>query len=288
MAEHYVAKQEGNFPICIVRPSIVINSAQEPSPGWVDNVNGLGGLGCLAAIGMLRTIDWNYYATSDMVPVDYVANCLLCAAYQTKVKSPNKMLIYNMTSGNMNPISWGVFFEMLRNAATRSPPNKIVRPMINSPKHNRANPIQFFITKFFSELLFAYTIDVILSLIGYKKIMVKITQKMHHGYKILLPFTTNQWDFSSSNVIGLTDSLSSTDKELFKFDMRGFDWLQQADNVWSGARHLLLKEENSEESIKSGLQRQTLVTFIHYALMAIITSLFIMIGYSSAKLLRVL
>lgn len=288
MAEHYVAKQEGNFPICIVRPSIVISSANEPCPGWVDNVNGIGGLGCLAAIGMLRTIDWNYYATSDMVPVDYVANCLICAAYQTKVKSPEKILIYNMTSGNMSPISWGVFFDMLRNEATKTPPNKIVRPMIKSPKHNRANPLQFFLTKFFSELLFAYTIDLILTLIGYKKIMVKITQKMHHGYKILLPFTTNQWNFSSSNVIGLSDSLSSVDKKLFKFDMRGFDWFEQAQCVWAGGRHLLLKEENTEQSIKSGLQRQRIVTFIHYGLMAAITLMLIMISYSSAKLFKVI
>lgn len=288
MAEHYVAKHEGKFPICIVRPSIVISSAKEPCPGWVDNVNGIAGLGCLAAIGMLRTIDWNYFATSDMVPVDYVANSLICAGYQTSTQSPKKMRVYNMTSGNMNPISWGVFFEMLRNEAVKSPPNKIVRPMIQSPKHVRANPIEFFLTKFFSELLFAYTIDIILSLIGYKKIMVKITQKMHHGYKILKPFTSNQWNFLSVNVTNMSDSLNDVDKNLFKFDMRDFNWSEQARDVWKGGRQLLLKEEPTEESIKNGLQRQTLVTFIHYGLIAIFTSLLIITSYSGAKLLKVL
>lgn len=269
-----MAKQEGNFPICIVRPSIVINSAEEPCPGWVDNVNGIAGLGCLAAIGVLRTIDWNYYATSDMVPVDYVANSIMCAAYQTSVHSPKKLQIYNMTSGNMNPISWGVFFEYLRSEAVKTPPNKIVRPIIQSPKHVRANPIQFFLTKFFSELLFAYTIDLILSLIGYKKIMVKITQKMHHGYKILKPFTSNHWYFLSSNLTNLSDSLSKEDKELFKFDMRNFDWVKQAEVTWKGGRELLLKEEPTEQSYKTGLQRMALVTFVHYGFMAIFSSLF--------------
>lgn len=285
MAEHYVARQEGKFPICIVRPSIVISSTREPCAGWVDNVNGIAGLGCLASIGVLRTIDWNYYATSDMVPVDYVANSLICAAHHTSVKSPKKLLFYNMTSGNVQPIAWGVFFGMLRNEAIKAPPNKIVRPIIQSPKYARVNPIQFFLVRFFSELLFAHTIDLILSLIGYKKIMVKITQKMHHGYKILKPFTTNQWIFTSTNLINLSDSLNETDKELFKFDMRGHDWQDQAHTTWTGARELLLKEEPTEESVKNALQRLKLVSYIHYSFITLFVFLAALITYYVAKYL---
>lgn len=281
MAEHFVAKQEGKYPISIVRPSIVISSAREPFAGWVDNVNGISGLGCLAAIGMLRTIDWNYYATSDMVPVDFVANCIICSAYQVSTQSPKKMLIYNMTSGNMSPISWGRFFEMLRATSVETPPVKIVRPPIYSPKYKRANPITFFLVRLLSELLFAYTVDILLTLIGYKKIMVKITQKMHHGYKILKPFTTNEWNFSSKNVIQLSESLPPLDQELFKFDMRGFDWNEQAKVTWSGARVMLLKEEPTEESYKTGRNRLTMVTYVHYGCILLFTAAFTYLGYQA-------
>lgn len=170
-------------------------------------MNGVTGLGSLAAVGILRTIDWNYHAVSDMVPVDMVANCIICVAYQIATDSPDKLLVYNMTSGNISPISWGQFFKLSRDTAAERPPTKIVRPMIEPPKYNRANPISFYLTKLFSELLFALTIDTICLLIGYKTFLTKITRKMQHGYEILKPFTTNQWNFHSDNVTQLSSSL---------------------------------------------------------------------------------
>lgn len=285
LAEHYVAKQEGKYPISIVRPSIVISANSEPSPGWVDNVNGIAGLGCLASIGVLRTIDWNYYAKSDMVPVDFVANCCICAAYDSSIHSPNKLKFYNMTSGNVSPVSWGKFFEQLRFYAIKTPPSKIVRPMIKSPKYSRANPITFSLTKYLSELMFAYMVDIILTLIGYKRIMLKITKKMHHGYEILKPFTTNEWNFKTDNCLNLSDMLKDKDGDKFKFDMRNFDWDQQADFVWIGARQLLLREEPTEQSYQISRSRMRMVTLVHYVGMMIISCSVAMTSYAGIRLL---
>lgn len=286
MAEHYVAREEGKYPIAIVRPSIVISSHQEPCVGWVDNVNGIAGLGCLASIGLLRTIDWNYYATSDMVPVDLVANCLICSAYDVSTRSPKKLVIYNMTSGNMNPISWGRFFDMSRKVAQESPPNKIVRPMIHAPRYTKANPITFTLTKYLSELLFAYLVDLILVMIGYKKALVRITRRMHHGYKILKPFTRGEWNFNSDNVVSLADSLNSVDKNLFNFDMRNFDWAHQAKATWVGSRLFLLKEEPSEESYRTARNRQRLVTIVHYCSILLVLVTFTIIALSTFRFIR--
>lgn len=286
LAEQAVAANEGKYPIAIVRPSIVISASREPVGGWVDNVNGIAGLGCLAAIGLLRTIDWDYYARSDMVPVDYVANCLICAAYEVSTRSPKKLKVYNMTSGNVNPISWGVYFEKLRNDAVKKPPTKIVRPMIHSPKYRRANPTLFFMTKFFSELLFAYMVDMILVLLGYKKIMLKITRKMHHGYTILKPFTTNEWDFDSENVLKLSESLEDADRKQFYFDLRKLDWDDQAEQTWHGGRTFLLKEEPTQDSYNLSLGRQKIVTIVHYAGMVIIAASIALVGFTGVSLLR--
>lgn len=286
LAEQEVSKNEGKYPIAIVRPSIVIASAQEPVRGWVDNVNGPAGLGILAAIGLLRTIDWDYFARSDMVPVDYVANCIICSAYEVSVRSPKKLRIYNMTSGNVNPISWGVNFELLRSKAVEKPPTKILRPMIQSPKYRRANPVSFFMTKFFSELLFAYLVDTILVLIGYKRIVLKITKKMHHGYSILLPFTTNEWDFDSENVLSLSDSLEEADRNRFNFDLRKLDWDQQAEITWIGARTILLKEEPTEKSFELGRSRQRIATVVHYVGMMLMAASVALVGYTAVGMLR--
>lgn len=43
MAEHIVNDYHGRLPLCIVRPSIVTVSHQEPFPGWIDNIYGIAG-----------------------------------------------------------------------------------------------------------------------------------------------------------------------------------------------------------------------------------------------------
>ena len=40
LAEQLIFEENGNLPIAIVRPSIVVASHQEPVRGWVDNLNG--------------------------------------------------------------------------------------------------------------------------------------------------------------------------------------------------------------------------------------------------------
>ena len=286
LAEHYVAKQEGKYPISIVRPSIVISAAEEPCTGWVDNVNGISGLGCLAAIGVLRTIDWNYYARSDMVPVDYVANNCICAAYNVAINSPKEVVFYNMTSGNLAPVSWGRFFESLRKNAVTTPPSKIVRPIIKTPKYHRVNRLKFVMTKYFSELLFACLVDIILYLIGYKKVMLKITRKMHHGYEILKPFTTNEWDFNIKNCVTLSDQLDDQDAKTFRFDMRNHDWDHQAAAVWEGGRTFLLKEDPTEESYQLSRSRMRMVTFVHYIGIAITACMTTLTCYAGFNLVR--
>lgn len=86
LAEHLVRKSEGQFPIAIVRPSIIMNSLEEPVPGWVDNINGPSGITVLASVGILRTVDWDYFAKVDLVPVDKVVNALIAIGWDTAVQ----------------------------------------------------------------------------------------------------------------------------------------------------------------------------------------------------------
>ena len=44
ITEQLLNQEKGQLPISIVRPSIVTGSVKEPIPGWVDNLNGPGGI----------------------------------------------------------------------------------------------------------------------------------------------------------------------------------------------------------------------------------------------------
>ena len=134
MAENLVQKYQGCFPICIVRPSIVVPSAKEPYPAWVDNVNGPMGLGVLASLGILRTIDWNYYGVADFVPVDTVVNSMLVAARRAHLVHPKEVVVYNASSSSLNPLTWGECFESLRAISMKAPPYKMLRIPIKVPK----------------------------------------------------------------------------------------------------------------------------------------------------------
>lgn len=283
IAEQLVARYEGKFPITIVRPSIVISASAEPTRGWVDNYNGICGLGSLAAVGLLRTVDWDYYATSDMVPVDYVVNCLICAAQYTHLHSSKKLTVFNMTSGNSKPVSWGDFFKLLRNHAIANPPGLIVRPLINPPQYKRVNKLQFILINIFSELLFAYFVDFILMLLGQKKILVKITKKMHHGYKILKPFTIREWVFENDNIYKLLGSLNEDDKQTFMFDMKNLDWDEQAESLYFGSRKFLFKEKMDERCNASARSRRKVVTVAHYILTSLFAMIVITLFYASVR-----
>mgnify|MGYP000882206508 CR=1 FL=1 len=244
MAENLVQKYQGRMPVAIVRPSIVTPSVREPTPGWVDNVNGPMGLGVLASLGILRNIDWNYYGVSDMIPVDYVVNTMLVVAERTARLYPNEIKVYNCSTSSLRPITWGEGFEILRKESFEAPPYKMIRVPIQVPRHRRANKIGFALTKL-SELLFAYLVDFILMICGQKQLLTKLTSKLHHGYEILKPFTTNEYTCSNDNLISAYEELDPEEQREFDFDVRKIDWNQAFKDAYYGARVRILKEDLS-------------------------------------------
>jgi fatty acyl-CoA reductase len=244
MAENLVQKFQGRLPVAIVRPSIVVPSQAEPEPGWVDNVNGPMGLGVLASLGILRNIDWNYWGVCDFVPVDAVVNSMLAVAERTHRLHPNEIKVYNCSTSSLNSTTWGACFSTLRAESYNAPPYKMLRIPIEVPKHKRANKIGFAFTKL-SEILFAYFIDLILIICGQKRLLSKLTAKLHHGYEILKPFTTNEYTCSNDNLVAAFDELDEDDKIEFNFNLKQIDWQAGFKHAYYGARKRLLKEDLS-------------------------------------------
>lgn len=62
------------FPVCIVRPSVVVPAYQEPLVGWVDSLNGPAGLMLGAAKGVIRSMLVDGDIESEIIPVDIAIN----------------------------------------------------------------------------------------------------------------------------------------------------------------------------------------------------------------------
>ncbi|KAF3859292.1 hypothetical protein F7725_021691 [Dissostichus mawsoni] len=111
LAECVVQQEQDKLNIAIIRPSIVGASWQEPVPGWIDNFNGPSGVFIAAGKGILRTMRANNDAVADLIPVDMVINLTLAAGWYTAVHRlvhrPKSALVYNCTTGGINPFHWG-------------------------------------------------------------------------------------------------------------------------------------------------------------------------------------
>lgn len=233
-----------DIPIAMVRPSIVGGIWRQPICGWVDNFNGPTGVILAMMTGAIQgmLVCPNYCA--DIVPVDIVANLIICTAWQVHEEHnrPSKRLdsaaiiepnddgdsfqvkninIFNCVSGTLNPVAWRDFAKYIKQIGLVYPCNNLMRRpgTLLVPSE-----ILFFIFNFINHALVAYTGDFFLKLAGKKPKLVIIYKRLMRMITTLKPFTTNQWLFKCSNVTCLYERLSPIDKEIFNFDIRQVRW----------------------------------------------------------------
>ncbi|KAI9532057.1 cyclin-dependent kinase inhibitor far1 [Dissostichus eleginoides] len=166
LAEYMVQQEAGDLNVAIVRPSIVGASWKEPFPGWIDNFNGPSGIFIAAGKGILRTMRASNDAVADLVPVDVVINATLAAAWysgsQTLKRSKN-IMVYNCTTGGINPFRWGEVEYHVISTFKRNPLEQAFRrPNVNLTSNHLIN--QYWIAVSHKAPAFLY--DLYLRLIG--------------------------------------------------------------------------------------------------------------------------
>uniref|UniRef100_H3C9S8 Fatty acyl-CoA reductase n=1 Tax=Tetraodon nigroviridis TaxID=99883 RepID=H3C9S8_TETNG len=199
--EYLVQQEAGHLNVAIVRPSIVGASWKEPFPGWIDNFNGPSGIFIAAGKGILRTMRASNDAVADLVPVDVVINTMLAAAWYSgsqAVNRPRNILVYNCTTGGINPFHWGEIVLCLRDAVQL---NVLATQKINLP--SRSEP-------FTKELWNAtdHKLGVILhsSFVNYR--MMKTITRLHKSMMVLEYFTSHSWVWNTNNVAMLMAQMS--------------------------------------------------------------------------------
>ena len=231
-----------SVPIAVVRPSIVAGTWQQPLRGWVDNFNGPTGVILSMATGVLQAMPARSAYCADIVPVDIVANLIICTAHfvgnktvegQNKVKMDQKVvgqlagkgleniLIFNCVSGTLNPIFWSDVVRYVKKISKTYPMNN---PFRDPGYMLMSNDYLFSVYNFFSHKCVAHLGDFCMKLIGRKASLVIIFSRLNKMVATLRPFTMQQWLFKCTNVTSLYESLSPVDQTLFNFDVRQVDW----------------------------------------------------------------
>ncbi|GFR60912.1 fatty acyl-CoA reductase [Elysia marginata] len=253
LAEYLLVEESKGLPVAIVRPSIVGASWSEPVPGWVDNLNGPTGLLVAIGKGLLFIMHGDSYCTADVIPVDTATNAMIAVAWYTAIDKPKDVLLYNVTSGQINRFTWGAMAEQLR------------ENFIHYPCHNMArvpNP-RFTLSMFWRDLMWfihqmmpAYIFDLSLRVMGKKPMFVKIQDRLSKAVTTLEFFTSNEWTFHNDNIFLLLNRMSEEDKRTFCFDPRSIDWKKYMLNYCLGVKEFVLKEDISQlPAARIALQR---------------------------------
>ncbi|KAH8026084.1 hypothetical protein HPB51_015433 [Rhipicephalus microplus] len=236
VTESLLLEKQSELPLAIVRPSIVTASWREPCPGWIDNYNACTGIVVSIGMGLLRTMLLSKNCIADLIPVDVVANTLICVAWHVASTRPTQLKVYNCTSSALQPHTWGEVIEQVRRVTVQFP----------LPNARRSPSVITTTSKFFYRLALycqcyvpAFLGDVALRLIGKNASIVNQYRKVIRGMDAVSFYTTNSWLFRSDNIVGLMNDLSPTDKQLFNLDVRKLDWCQYWDNYMLGIRKYL-------------------------------------------------
>ncbi|XP_034082965.1 fatty acyl-CoA reductase 1 isoform X3 [Gymnodraco acuticeps] len=245
LAEYMVQQEAGDLNVAIVRPSIVGASWKEPFPGWIDNFNGPSGIFIAAGKGILRTMRASNDAVADLVPVDVVINATLAAAWYSgsqTLKRSKSIMVYNCTTGGINPFRWGEVEYHVISTFKRNPLEQAFRrPNVNLTSNHLIN--QYWIAVSHKAPAFLY--DLYLRLIGREPRMMKTITRLHKAMMVLEYFTSHSWVWSNENVTMLIGQMSQEDKKVFNFDVRQLHWAEYMESYCMGTKKYVLNEELS-------------------------------------------
>ncbi|XP_052749061.1 putative fatty acyl-CoA reductase CG5065 [Galleria mellonella] len=240
LTENMVSEHAGKYPIIIARPSIVTAALKEPIPGWVDNLNGPTGLIVGAGKGAIRTMHCNASYMADVIPVDIVVNACILLGYTTALEKPKEVAVCNITQSGINPISWEQALELGRLHVQEFPFSVCIWYPGGSPKTSK---LQHQIAVFFTHLLPAYLVDLLMVLMGKKTFMVKTQKRINYGLEVLQYYTTKEWHFKNDNLLALRQKISVEDDETYYTDVKLINWNLYIRDYVQGARHYCVKED---------------------------------------------
>ena len=88
LAEIILAKNRGDTPLTLLRPSIVSVCRRHPFPGWIDSHAAYAAFISLLGAGHLRVVRSDPNTVLDVVPCDDVADRILSCAFEPELQKP--------------------------------------------------------------------------------------------------------------------------------------------------------------------------------------------------------
>ncbi|KAI5716244.1 hypothetical protein M8J76_003396 [Diaphorina citri] len=223
-AEDLVRQVGHELPICVLRPSIVFPTLQEPMPLWIKGFNGVMALALGAGTGLIRVVQTDPNISMDVVPGDRVINAMAALAWYQTLPRPKKeeSAIFNYVSYNDNR------FKVMKFITTCEEKPTEVSESCDSVvwKHHTyyiANTtvynILFKILHFIPALVFSLAER----LTHQKPRIIKFYRKFSFLSNTISFFATNEWCFANENTRAMVRAISKEDQARFDSSFN-FQW----------------------------------------------------------------
>lgn len=257
LAEQLLLAKATKLPLAVVRPSIIGAAMEEPYPGWVDSNIGITGILKEVARGTLKSALCFAEKAIDVVPVDYVVDTLICAAWNRAMEANNSIKIYNCTA--KNPFAWGQLLRITVKYARLEPVTHLVwYPGISLARNKFPVEVLKYIFQYFPALVY----DFFYGLMGHKPVMLKYARRLTKNIANAQFFAMREWKFHQSNMDDLTRKVKTLkDSNNFNTSMDNFDWDKFTRVYLLGIKKFIMHEVPDKQNKQRG--RLSIFYLIH-------------------------
>ncbi|CAH2101877.1 unnamed protein product [Euphydryas editha] len=274
LAEQVLADFAGKFPIALARPSIVLPAVKEPIPGWVDNINGPSGVIYAASRGVLHSMYCKDSTKIDTMPVDIAINGFILLAYIIGLERPKDIRVCNLTQSGVKEITWVECSNLWSKYLKEYPLSYSLWYPVAKGKNYK---IEHQIDAFFTHILPAYFIDLILFLLGQKTFMINVIKRLTHGLEILEYYNTRNWNFKNDYFMSLQKKITKEEREVFYTDLHAVDVEDFMKNYVKGIREFYCKEDLSTLPKAKKLYRR--LYYLHVVTISLIYVIYLYLIY---------
>ncbi|KAE8780716.1 male sterility protein [Hordeum vulgare] len=123
MGEMMMGLLRGDFPVVIIRPSIITSTMKEPLPGWIEGIRTVDTVIMGHAKQTLPFFVTNLDLTLDMIPGDMVVNAMM-AAMAAHSEDQHAWIIYHVNSSVRNPTTSALVIDPMHHYFLENPPCK--------------------------------------------------------------------------------------------------------------------------------------------------------------------
>lgn len=232
------------FPVCIIRPSVVVPSYQEPFPGWVDNLNGPAGLMLGAAKGVIRSMLLDGDLDAEVIPVDVAINTTILIAKHV-ASAPMKADEVEVFNVSMDPSKRRPMKEILEIAKKYNYEYTIELGLWYPDGVITTNKFYHKFNLILFHWLPAYFIDFLMLMLMQKRFMVRIQNRISQGLDVLHFFTMRRWNFKCDKIQSIIEIQTPSEYKMFFIDSKAVpdeasdEYIK---NAFLGGRQYVLKE----------------------------------------------